>query len=94
MLDYGSYLSLNTEITEFFSLTLSHIIPFLATLQQTTFENIGANGYFAQDEQFLLLPQCFQLYSIITLSLVESFDIYTEMFENSSNADLLYVGNC
>ena len=30
--------------------------------QQTTFENFVTKGGIAQNEQFLLLPQCFQLY--------------------------------
>ena len=35
--------------------------------QQTTFENIVTKEGIAQNEQFLLLPQCFQLFLIITL---------------------------
>ena len=34
-------------------------------LQQTTFKNIVTKGEFALNEQFLLLSQCFQIYSII-----------------------------
>ena len=42
-----------------------------AALQQMTFENIAAKGEIAHDDQFLLLPQCFQLYLIITLSFAD-----------------------
>ena len=33
----------------------------MTPLQQTAFENIVAEEEFAQNEQFLLLPQCFPL---------------------------------
>ena len=46
-------------------------ISFLTPLQQTTFENIVAKGESAHDEQFLLFPQYFQLYSMIKHSFVE-----------------------
>ena len=38
------------------------------------------------------LPQCFQLFSIIILSLVDILDIFASMFSKSSAAILLYVG--
>ena len=38
---------------------------FLKPLQQPTFENIVTKDEIAQNKQFLLLPQCFQLFSII-----------------------------
>ena len=44
-------------------------------MQQTTFEIIVAKGEIAQDEQFLHLPHCFQLYPKIIISLVEIFNI-------------------
>ena len=39
----------------------------LTPLEQTTFEIIMATGDIGHDEQFLLLPQLCQLYSIIIL---------------------------
>ena len=38
---------------------------FLKPLQQTTFENIVANGELAKDEQFLLFHNIYQLYSLV-----------------------------
>ena len=45
-----------------------HIDTFLAPLQQITFENIVAKGEIAQNKQFPLMSQCFQLYKKIILS--------------------------
>ena len=45
----------------------------------------------AQNEQFLLLPQYFQLYSIFKLSFIEIFHNIAKMISKSSAADLLYV---
>ena len=61
-------------------------------LQQTAVKNIVTKGEIAHHEQFLLLSQCFQLYSIIKLLLMEIFQVYANMFSKSSAADLLYVG--
>ena len=47
----------------------------LTHLQQTTLENIVAKGEIVQNKQFLLLPQCFQLYSVIIPSILETFHI-------------------
>ena len=58
----------------------------------TTFENFLAKGEIAQDEQFPLLPQCFQLYLIIKLSFMDIFLFFFPLFSKSSAADLLYVG--
>ena len=65
------------------AITLSLIGTFY--LQQTTFENIMAKEEIDHHEQFLILPQwqCFQCFSIIILSFMES----------SSASYLLYVGN-
>ena len=41
----------------------------LTHLQQTTFDNIAAKGEIVQYEQFPLWPQCFQLFSLIILSM-------------------------
>ena len=53
-------------------------------LQQMSFENIVAKGDIAHNEQFLLLPQFFLLYSIIKLLFIEISHSFAE--------DLLYVG--
>ena len=60
----------------------------------TTFENIATKGEIAQNEQFLLLPQCFQtLYTVVNIpTIIEIFHIIEFTFSKSSAADLLYVG--
>ena len=50
-----------------------------------------SKGKFINKEEFLPLLQCFNLYSIIALSLIESFRIDV-LFSKSSASDLLYVG--
>ena len=62
-------------------LTVSLIQTFLTSLQQTTFENIVTIEEIAHDEQFLLLPLCFQLYSIIKLT--KNFHMFDLMFSKS-----------
>ena len=57
-------------------------------LQQTTVENIVSIEEIAQDEQFLLLQQCLQLYMMIKLQ----FKVVARMLSKSSAADLLYMG--
>ena len=49
---------------------------FLTSLQQTTFKNIEGNGDIAHHEQFLHLPQCFQLCLIIILAFIEIFHVF------------------
>ena len=46
----------------------------------------------AQIKQFLVLPQCFQLFSVIILSFIEIFHVFALLFSKLSAADLLYVG--
>ena len=46
----------------------------------------------AQNEQFLLLSLCFQLYLIIVLSLKGSFHCFSGMISKSSAADLFVCG--
>ena len=58
----------------------------LMHLHQIYSENIGAKGKIAHDEQFLLLPQIFQRYSIILLLHYNDFHIL------SYAVNLLYVG--
>ena len=43
--------------------------------QQTTFENIVGKGEIAQNEQFLLFPQCFELNQITVYTFVHIFEI-------------------
>ena len=52
--------------------------PLVDTFERicTTFKNIMAKAKIAHKEQFLHLPQCFQLFSIITLSFDEIFHIF------------------
>ena len=56
------------------------------------FENIVAKGGIAHDEQFHLLPQCFQPYLTIKLFFMVIFQVFVTMFSKSCAADLLYVG--
>ena len=42
-------------------------------LQQTTFEKIVTKVDIAQNEQFILLLQCFQLFSVIIPTFIELF---------------------
>ena len=60
-------------------------------MQQMTSENIAAKGEIAHDDQFLLWPQCFQLYLTIKLFFMEIFQVIVTMFSKLSAADLLYV---
>ena len=64
----------------------------LTPRQQTTFKIIVTKGEIAHNEQFLHLPQLFQLYSIIILSILDIFYILDLIISKSSAADLLYVG--
>ena len=50
-------------------------------LQQTIFENIVEQWETVYNEQFLSLSQCFELYSIIVLSFIESFYIFDLCFQ-------------
>ena len=61
-------------------------------LQQTTLEKFLAKGEIAHNEKFLNLPQCFQLYSKIILTLTEFFHSFAWMFIKLSAAGSLYVG--
>ena len=66
-------------------LTLSHLQMYfdaIAALQQTTFENIVAKGEIAHNKQFLLRPQCFQLYLTIKLSLMDIFRFLSQFFQS------------
>ena len=64
----------------------------MTPLKQTTFEIIVANGEIAHNEQFFHLSKCFQLYSMVILSLTDIFHILNKRFSMSSAAAFLYVG--
>ena len=57
-----------------------------------TYENIVAIGENAQDEQFLVWPQYFQLYLTIKLSYMEIFQVFSTMFSKSSATDFVVCG--
>ena len=63
----------------------------LMSLQQSTSENIVANGEIDHNEEFLLLPQCFQHYSKIMFSFIGSFHILYYMSAKSAATALLFV---
>ena len=49
-----------------------------------------AKGEIPHDEQFLLLPQCFQLYLTIKLSFMKIFHVFANNFSTQSAAELSY----
>ena len=57
-----------------YCLTLSHIQTFSDTCKRLLLKTLWQKKI-AQNEQFLLLPHCFQLYSIIKVSFIEIFQI-------------------
>ena len=57
-----------------------------------TFEHIVTKGETAQDKKFLLLPQRFQLCSVIIPLFTEMFRMFANMFSHLPAVDLLYVG--
>ena len=67
---------------------------FLTPLQQTTFENIVKKEEIAQIEQFLILLQYFQLFSIpvIILLFTETIHFSAWIFSKMPATDFLYVG--
>ena len=92
----GSTLSLiktTIDTPETDSLTLTHKQTLSdAAAANPSLENVVTKEEIAQNEQFLLLPQCFQLYSANTLYFFEKFHTSVDMFSKLSAADLLYVG--
>ena len=67
-------------------------ILFLTPLQQTAFKNIVKKGEIAQNKQVLLLPQYFQLYSIILLLFIDIFTYFLDDVFNGVCSEWLYVG--
>ena len=63
-----------------------------AFLRRRLFENIVTKEEIAQNEQFLLLPQCFQLLVIGYPFNYRDFPYFDKVCSKSSAADLLYVG--
>ena len=60
-----------------FELTLTHIqMVSEASATYNFFKEIMAKGEIAHGEQFLLLTQCYQSYTIILLSLKENFHTF------------------
>ena len=55
-------------VTKFNPFLLSTYTGFIKSLQEQTLENIATKEEIAHNEQFLLLPQCLQPFSIIILS--------------------------
>ena len=53
---------------------------------------ILSNNNITQNEQFLILPQCFQFYSITVLAFMKSAHIFDNTFSMSAAGDSLYVG--
>ena len=54
-------------------------------------ENIVTKGEIDHDDQFLQLPNCFQLYSIYIHSSMENFHIFAPICSKFSAGDLMYV---
>ena len=69
-------------------LNLSHLKTHLET---KTADDFWKHCEIAKDEQFLLWPQCFQLYWIIKLSFMEILQVFVSMLSKSSAANLLYM---
>ena len=59
-----------------FSRSFPTYILILTHLQLTIFENIVTKGEIAQNEQFLLLPQCFHFFSVIIPTIIENFSYF------------------
>ena len=47
----------------------------------------------SQNDQVLLLPQCFQPASVIKPIFIELFCVFAKLFSKSYAAEMLYVGN-
>ena len=60
-------------------------------MQETTFKNIMAKEEIAQNEQFLLLPQYFQLCLIVKLSFIEICSFFVLYVGKWEYSDLFYV---
>ena len=58
---------------------------------QTLLKTPAADDFWKHNKHFLLLPQCFHLFSIKLFS-IEIFYNFAEIFSKSSAADLIYVG--
>ena len=71
----GCLFVLNVAL-DFFQQNFRNILRFWTPLQQTNFENIVAIEKIAHDEQFLLLPQCFQLFCVIIHPIKSRFVVY------------------
>ena len=63
--------------------SLSHLQMHFDASAADNFENIVTKG------EFLLLPQCFQLFSVNLSTIIEIFHIFDQTFPKSSAADLM-----
>ena len=63
-------------------------------MQQTAFENIVTKEEIAQNEQFLLLPQCFPLLVIGYPFNYYRFSFFYKISSKSSAAEMLFEGKC
>ena len=73
-------------------LPVSHIKKLSDTSAADDFWHDSAKTEIAQNEQILLLSECFQLFSEIIPTFIELFPVFAWMFSKWSAADLLYVG--
>ena len=70
------------NITVVSGLTLSTYKHLLTPLQQTTFEIIVTKSKITQNKQFLLLPQCFQFFSVTIPLFMENFMFLSRYFRS------------
>ena len=73
-------------------LTLSQLKALYDTLAADAFWKHSTKGNIAKNYQLVILPQSFQLFSVIIPSFSEIFHNLLKMFLKSSAADMLYVG--
>ena len=67
--------------------------PILAkTLTLSLIQTLSGASAADHDEQFLLLPQYFQLFSVIKPTFIELFCVFAYILSKPSAANLLYVG--
>ena len=57
-----------------------------------TIENIVVREEIAQNEQLLLLPECYQFYLILKFSFIEIVHVFVHKFWKTSATEMLYVG--
>ena len=80
--DYASQTVIFCDSLALLFMNLKHDTAFLTLDMHVD----GSIAEIAQNEQFLLWPQCFQLYFTIKLSFLEIFQVFVTMFSKSSAA--------